>query len=209
MNKPKIAVAVADAHIYFREGISSVINNFSTFQVTVKAETAPQLIARLENSLVLPKICIVDIQMLALNEIEVLPIIKSRWPTVNILAMTTLADNHDAKLILEHEAIGLLSKNIEVSELYNLLHSFAYNRETKILHTEYAIKITKKEKELMALIGSNLTYKEIAAKMSVSTRTVETHRDHLFEKFNVNSRSGLIMAMINLGLIHHSDDRFL
>ncbi|PWT74718.1 MAG: hypothetical protein C5B59_10535 [Bacteroidetes bacterium] len=63
------------------------------------------------------------------------------------------------------------------------------------------IKLTGKEKEFIINACSELTYKEIAAKMDVSPRTVDTYRDYCFEKLQVKSRVGLVLYAIRKGLV--------
>ena len=113
-------------------------------------------------------------------------------------------------------AKGYILKNIDPEELKNALDSvvkknfylseYISGKIISGLHKdvdrqEEAVNLTDKEKDFLRLICSEITYKDIAAKMYVSPRTIDEYRNHLFEKLKVKSRIGLVMYAIRNGLV--------
>ena len=112
-------------------------------------------------------------------------------------------------------AKGYILKNIDPDELKNALDSvmqknfylseYISSKVISGLHRDLdkevePVTLTEKEREFLKLICSDTTYKDIAAKMFVSPRTVDEYRNHLFDKLNVKSRVGLVMYAIRNGI---------
>jgi two-component system response regulator NreC len=200
----KCPLALVDSRVLFCECLSKMINEFEDYIVTIQTTNVKHLIGQLMIANPMPEICLIDIDLAKVDDFKVVKEIKKKWRFIKVIFLSTHDEeqiNHD-----KYSAIGAndcLHKRCTSTELFESINvvrnsnNYLNRRKglTPMMH------LTQKEMELVKLVYSNLTYKEIAEKMLISKRTVETHRDHLFEKFNVNSRSALIKCAIELGLL--------
>ncbi len=142
--------------------------------------------------------------------------LSKNYPKIKVLALSMFSDERTIIRMLRQGARGYILKNIEPEELKKALDSvmkknFYLSEEIsgKIIsglhkdmdRVEESPSLTQREKEFLSLICSEITYKEIAAKMFVSPRTVDEYRNSLFEKLKVKSRVGLVMYAIRNGLV--------
>lgn len=217
MSKQKyIRVAIADDHIMMRKGAVSLLNSFEGVEVVLEADNGDMLIKQLKETKKIPDICILDISMPVLNGFETILELKYNWPEMKCLVLSMHNNEFSILRMIKSGANGYLLKASPPEELYAALLSI-YKKgyydselvsssifqvvEAKFKNKELLPKITDKELEFLAFCCSELNYKEIAAKMKLSVRTVEGYRDNLFDKLQVNTRIGLVMFAINTGLL--------
>jgi len=212
--KPSINIAIAEDHAMVREMLTSTINTWKGFKVTVAASNGLELLSQFSALEEKPQVCILDINMHLLNGYETLLQIRKLYPSIRILILTVFEDEHAITEMLLHGANGyLLKKNclkdlkkaiLEV-QLYSFYHSDLITPEfRKTLKNKKALLsgIASRELEFLELICKDLNYNDIAQLMHISHHTVETYRDNLFHKFNVRSRSALIVFAMRTGLLH-------
>jgi len=207
----RIKVAIADDHTLLRKGLIDLINSFGTFSVITEAGNGLQLIQELQQSQILPDICILDINMPELDGFGTLVKIRANWPDIKVLALSMYNNEFTIIRMLKAGANGYLLKNCDPAEFQKALlaiHERGFYDEgaieknilNKSLRDEL-VSITPKELEFLQLCCSELAYKEIADKMHISPRTVEDYRDNLFRKLKVNTRTGLVLYAVKAGLI--------
>lgn len=137
-----------------------------------------------------------------------------------IMLFAAAIENHMLEQILELEVEGFLLKDVSVDELhrsiYQLLSEQKYYDQRIIQHLiskknamktgrkDPASSLTRKQKQILKLIAEENTNKEIAAKLGISSRTVDGHRYRLIKQFGVKNTAGLIRHAINHGLIKES-----
>jgi two-component system invasion response regulator UvrY len=210
-NPEKILIAIADDHILLRRGLADLIDDFGPFKVIMEANDGMEMVEKLSNASILPDICIVDINMPELDGFGTLIEIKKRWPAIKILALSMYNNEFTIIRMLRNGASGYLLKNCNPNEFKNALLGIyekgfyeggliEKNIFSKSIH-EQLITITPKELEFLVLCCSELAYKEIADRMGISPRTVEDHRDNLFRKLKLNTRTGLVMYAMKAGLV--------
>lgn len=207
-------VALADDHKIFCDSMKSLVNDFEDFTVIWTAGNGEEAIEKLEKEYLLPDILLLDINMPKKNGIEVAEWIFTNEKAVHILALTMENDDTNILKMLQYGVKGYLLKNIGAEELFNALQSivkygFYY---TPLITKQIGNQLSKKsslqipalkerEKELLQLMCSDLSYTEIAEKMFLSESTVDTYRGKLFEKFSVKNRIGLLLKANSMGLI--------
>lgn len=207
-------VAIADDHKIFCDSLESLINDFDDFKVMWTAQDGDKTIDRLQRSAPLPDILLLDINMPGKNGIEVAEWIFKNNLTVHVLALTMESDDSSVIKMLQYGVKGYLLKNVSAEELCNALQAvirYGYYFTpliTKQIGNHLAQKnkhllpeLKDREKELLQYMCTELNYNEIAAKMFLSESTVDTYRAHLFEKFNVKNRIGLLLKAHNMGLV--------
>lgn len=207
-----IVLAIADDHEIFRKGVIEIISSWDEFAVTIEAKHGKDLIYRLTNASKLPDICIIDINMPELNGYDTLAEIKKQWPKMKVLVLTMLNDEYCFIKMIRNGADGFLSKNSNPNELQKALLSIYENgvyhsdimarKFIRVMQeTDVIPKFSERELELLKLCASDLTYTQIADKMSITERSVAGYRDNLFNKLNVSSRVGLAICAIKMGIV--------
>jgi two-component system, NarL family, invasion response regulator UvrY len=206
----KIRVAVADDHSLLRQALAKLINSFENFAVLFEANNGHELKAKLSKHII-PDIVLLDVNMPDMDGYETAQWLHQNYPQVKVLALSMFSDENIIIRMLKLGAKGYILKNAEPEELQEALTSVL---EKDFYLSEYIsgkivsglnkdldrpddrVTLTDKEKELLRWICSEMTYKDIAAKMFVSPRTLDDYRNNLFEKLKVKTRVGLVLYAI-------------
>ena len=219
MDKNKIALV--DDHTLFRDGLLKLINDFKDFKVVIEADNGQDFIDKLSKAET-PDIVLLDISMKGMDGFETAEWLRVNRPEIKILALS-MYDNENAVIrMLRLGAKGYILKDIRKHELHEALLSilnkgFYYSEMItgKLIHAinsfddkegghnlKELISLNEREIEFLKLACSELTYKEIASKMSLSPHTIDGYRDSLFEKLNIKSRVGLVLYAIKNNIFH-------
>ncbi|MGZ3874510.1 MAG: LuxR C-terminal-related transcriptional regulator, partial [Mucilaginibacter sp.] len=137
--------------------------------------------------------------------------LRAQFPKIKILALTMVEDENAVFKMIKAGASGYILKEsspIELLDAIRTIHEKGfYTNEfvsgklfRSVLNQDDTPKLSERELEFIKLCCSELTYKEIADKMFVSTRTVDNYRESLFLKLSLKSRSGLILYSIKNGI---------
>jgi len=203
----QIRVAIADDHTLLRNGLADLIDSFGAYKVVLQAGNGVELIGQLTKAEILPHICILDINMPVLDGFGTLIQIRKMMPAMKVLALSMYNNEFTIIRMLRSGANGYLLKNCHPNEFKQALqeiydHGFYETgaAEMNKLNND-PISITPKELEFLKLCCSELAYKEIADKMSISPRTVEDYRDNLFKKLKLNTRTGLVIYALKCGIV--------
>lgn len=183
------------------EGIRSLLNNEPAVELLGHATNAASCLAFLQKSQ--PDVILMDIGLPDKSGIELCREVKTKYPGIRILGLSTFNQKSYIAKMLESGASGYLLKNAGRVELLKGIAMVMQNK-TYMSH-EAAITIrstssgelpvlTHREKEVLQLIATGLTNQEIADKLFISSTTVETHRKNLLQKFKANN----VAALINL-----------
>lgn len=208
-----IRVGLADDHTMFRRGIISILNDSERFTVVAEGSNGKELIQAIEHLKTPPDVCLLDINMPKLNGYETLEYLRGKYPDMKFLVLTMLEHEFVIIKMLRLGANGYLLKEDDPNDLKRAIET-VYERS--FYHTDLVnghlisivqngleykkIVLSDHEQKFLEYSCSEMTYKEIAALMKVSARTVEGYRDILFDKLNVKSRTGLAIYALKLGL---------
>ncbi len=208
-----IRVGVADDHTMFRRGIISLLNDSDRFVVVAEAANGKALIDAIAQLKAPPDVCLLDINMPELNGYETLQTLKAKYPQMKFLVLTMLDHEFIVIKMLRLGANGYLLKEDEPKDLMRAIET-VYEKD--FYHTDLVnghlislvkggfeykkIVLNDQELKFLGYTCSEMTYKEIADLMKLSSRTVESYRDQLFDKLNVKSRTGLAIYALKLGL---------
>ncbi len=208
-----IRVAIAEDHEIVRKGVIEIILSFGGFSIDFEACDGKELYDKLLIADTMPDIIVMDISMPVWDGYETLDAIRKKWPEMKVLVLTM--HKHELAIIkmIRSGANGYLLKNSNPKELQKALHSIidsgiyfsevaSANLYNKLLQYSNVIpSLHEKEEQMLRLCYTDLSYKEIADKMGISLRSVAGFRDSLFQKLGVNSRAGLVICAIQIGLI--------
>ncbi|HVY75429.1 MAG TPA: response regulator transcription factor [Puia sp.] len=210
----QIQVAIADDHILLRKALGNLINSFSEYRVLFDADNGRELKNKIGQHLV-PDLVLLDVNMPEMDGFETAGWLNKNYPKIKVLALSMFSDEKTIIRMLRQGAKGYILKNIDPEELKNALDSvmtknfylsdYISGKIISGLHKDVdrldePQPLTQREKDFLRLICTEITYKDIAAKMYVSPRTVDEYRNNLFEKLKVKSRVGLVLYAIRNGL---------
>jgi DNA-binding NarL/FixJ family response regulator len=212
-----IKVALADDHILLRSALASLIDSFGDCKVIHQSNNGKELIGFLNNGSI-PDVAILDLSMPEMDGYEAAKLIQKNFPSVHVLMLTMYDSELSLIRLLQAGVKGFLKKDIHPSELkfaiYSVMKSgYYYSNHTtdKLVNLFRSGKekknsvqnsvLTDQELQFLKLTCSDLTYKEIAQKMHLNPRSVDSLRDQLFIKLDVRSRVGLAMVAIRNGVI--------
>jgi DNA-binding NarL/FixJ family response regulator len=211
-------IAIVDDHTMFRKGLAALINFFPNYKVVLDVPNGREFIASL-NKKELPDIVLLDIAMPVMDGYATAAWIKDNYPDIKVLALSTMDSETAIIKMIKNGARGYILKDADPSELKLafdevLTRGYFYNDlvSRKILNAVHVLtepknatatfaNLTPREIEFLKYVCTELTYKEIADKMSVSVRTVEGYRDTLCEKLELKTRVGLAMYAIKNAIV--------
>ena len=210
----KIQVAVVDDHTLLRNALAKLIDSFDNFSVFFEAQNGEELKEKLRKRLI-PEIILLDVNMPGMNGFETAEWLFKNHPQIKILALSMFSDENTIIRMLKLGAKGYIMKTAEPGELHLALKSVMQKNfylseyitgkivgglNKNMEQPDEQVVLTAREMEFLKLTCSELSYKEIAEKMFVSSRRVEDHRNALFEKLKIRSRVGLVMYAIKNGI---------
>lgn len=211
----KTTVLLADDHVLFRAGIRALLTDMPNVEVVGETDTGRDLIRLVQQ--LKPDVAIVDITMPELNGLDALPQLKSVAPDTAVIMLTMHVNEQYVMQALKAGASGYMLKTAAAGELDSAIRAVArgqsylspaisrsvidscLGRTTVKPRTKDLL--TPRQREILQLIAEGKTSKEIAAKLFLSFKTVETHRAQLMERLDIHDIAGLVRCAMRLGLI--------
>jgi two-component system, NarL family, invasion response regulator UvrY len=211
-----VKIALVDDHTLLRDALGSIIDKFEGFKVILLARHGKELIDKLQNDH-LPDLVLLDLDMPVMDGYETAKWLHENYPTIYVLVLSVYDSEMAMIRLLQFGVRGFLKKDIHPNELRNAIQStmtngyyYFGNSTSKLINLLKdgdskinqinSSKLTQNELQFLMLASTEITYKEIALKMNISPRTVDSYRDALFIKLNVKSRVGLVLFAIKNGL---------
>lgn len=211
-------VALVDDHEMLRSGLAGLINTFPDFKVISEAGHGREFIDNLNRD-ELPDIVLLDITMPVMDGYETALWIKNELPNTKILVLSMLSNDmaiirmlrngvkgyilkESKPAILKQAMESIIKNDFYVNELVkDKLVNYITNDKDKDLNTTKLLNITESEVQFLQWLCMDKSYKEIAKEMFISVRTIDTHRDNLFKKLDINTRVGLIVFAMKHGIV--------
>lgn len=209
-----VEVAMIDDHILLRQGLASVVNSFPGYKVIYEANNGREFTQWLDPNK-LPDLVLMDINMPLMNGHETAHWLTTHYPQVKFIAISMLNDERSIIKMLRNGARGYLLKDSEIIDLKqalddvvnkgiyintilykHIVDSISGNQLNEEAEQETLLGLSEREKEFLRWLCTDKSYKEIAAEMYLSPRTIDGYRDTLFEKLKVASRIGLVLFAI-------------
>ncbi|MHA4846927.1 response regulator [Flavitalea antarctica] len=209
-----IKIAVIDDHEVVINGLKAMFAGHEQFTITFTTTDAHTLLAHLDSNKI--DVLLMDIQMPGTSGVDLCKIVNKKQATTKILAFTSFDDSHYIRQVMRNGASGYLLKNADKQTIFSAIETVMGGSEfldesvKKILLHEsltgqrrsmFDIPLTKREKEILKLVGEGLSNQEVADKLFISLRTVETHRLNLSQKLGAKNAAGLVKEAIRRGLV--------
>jgi len=207
----KIKLILADDHPLIRAGFRSLLGRGDKFEIVAEASSGKELMNQLLE--LTPDAVLVDITMPEMNGLEVLSRLKKNNSQLKVVILTMHEEPEYILNAMKIGADGYLLKNIDSAELEKALITIHnggkyFSSNVAGILADSALKpppekfeITPREKEVLSLVAAGNSTKQIAAKLDISIRTVETHRINLLKKLNVGNSAELIRKALEQKLI--------
>lgn len=210
----KTNIAIVDDQQLFLKSLMTLINTFASFEVSIDAINGRDLIQKLSAAPVKPEIVLVDVSMPILDGSGTVKHLVDNFPGIKAVALSMKDDDSSILNMLRAGCCAYLIKDIHPIELEKALSeintkgyynadsvNINYRRLIVKANKDDAISLNDREKEFLKLACSDLTYKEIASKMSLAERTIDGYRESLFMKLNVKSRVGMALEALRKNLV--------
>ncbi|HRH57770.1 MAG TPA: response regulator transcription factor [Chitinophagales bacterium] len=212
MKKHKIVLV--DDHQMLIDGLSAILSANDSIEIIKTYTNGNLLLEELET--LQPDIILTDISMPEMDGYELTKRIKRSYPEIKIIALSMSGNIADINKMLDVGISGYVLKNVGNRELIEAIHKVAQgkmhfsddvteemvkHKHTKPEKSEEQAKLTERELEILKLIVQELNNAEIADKLFISERTVETHRKNMIRKFNTKTIVGLIKYAMDHKLI--------
>jgi len=208
----KIKIGIVDDHQLFLKSLAMMLHSFNNYDVIAEGSNGKDLQKKIAGSKELPEIMLIDVNMPVMDGIATASWLNENYPGIKLVA---LSQNDGDKAIIDMLRAGCcayLLKDTHPNELEKALNEIYekgfYNADASNINfrrflqlEKESLNITEKEKKFLQLACSDMTYKQIASIMNLSERTIDGYRESLFQKFNVQSRVGLVLEAIRRELV--------
>lgn len=214
-----LKVLIADDHGIIRDGIRALLSHEKDIDVVGVAEDGRKALELAEK--LRPDLVIMDIAMPDLNGIDATRQLMKAYPGLKILALSTHADHRYVRNMLQAGAVGYVLKDGVFDELRFAIaaiqrgQSYLSPAIAQLVLSEYreggtrggvsvhatqSVPLTPREREVLQLLAEGHAMKEVALRLCISIKTVETHRRQISEKVGLKSISDLTKYAIREGI---------
>ncbi len=215
---PKYRIVVAEDHVVMREGLCSMLESTGLYEVIGQAANGLEAIHIAQQEQ--PDLMLLDISMPKLNGLSVIHDLKNKYPKIKYIVLTVHDTEEYLREIFGAGANGYCLKKGDFSELLTaidtvlqgkpyvsphitqpLLDNFMHGKMKNAPASTSGKALTKREKEILKLVGEGYKNKEIAEFLYISAKTVEKHRSNLMAKLDLHNSAALTAYAIKMGLV--------
>ncbi len=209
-----IQVAVVDDHALIVQGLQRLMEQQPDIKVVATYASGSALLDGLKQHL--PDVLLLDIQLPDKSGNELARMVSKLYPGLKIIALTSMDTIFHLKDMMQHGCKGYVTKQAGEEVLLEAIRkvhageefmeaelekrwmkSLLKNRKEQAVQTP----LSRREKEILKLIASEYTNQEIAEKLFLSQRTIESHRYSLLQKLNAKNTAGLLRIAVQMGLV--------
>lgn len=208
-------IILADDHQILRAGLKDLIEKDKAFKVVGQAKDGDELLSLMDS--VKCDLIIMDLSMPNRDGMQAIQEVRVKFPKVRILVLTMQKDQEHFKHAMAHGASGYVLKEDAYDQLMMAVKMVLRGKKfvsptISRLLTDYYVRsldeaqsssldiLTKREQQILQFIGSGMANKNIASRLKLSVRTVETHRANLGHKLGIKNTAGLVKYALSKGL---------
>ena len=210
-------MGILDEHRIVQEGICSLLETVEDIDIVLKVDQRDKLTESLKSTIV--HVLVINIHSFSSQVVNLITQISSAFPGIRILIMSVNNDEDVVLKTIKAGAKGFLARDTNRNELVEAIyslrngHDYFSNSVTVLLLNKYITRLktddersdikslSTREIEIMKMWGSSYTNKEIADKLFLSVRTVETHKNHIMQKLNLKTSVDMVKFAIRNNII--------
>ncbi len=210
-----IRIVLADDHTIFLSGLRTLLEKEPDLEVVAKVKDGREAIRVVHEKR--PDLVVMDVSMPGMNGIEATRQITATLPRVKVLCLSMHSEEQFVTAVLEGGASGYLLKECALDELLTAIRTVMANQiflsptiTTTVVQNYRAQRgatqpspvspLTDREREVLQLIAEGHSTKDIAARLHLSVKTIDTHRHRIMDKLRIHSVAGLTKYAIRRGL---------
>jgi DNA-binding NarL/FixJ family response regulator len=211
-----VTLVLADDHPIVRKGLKALLEAETDLRVAGEASDGLEAINLVEK--IKPDVLLLDIMMPGLSGLEVARQVTQKFPLTRIIIISMHSNEAYVLDALRHGASGYVLKDASMEELVEAIrrvmagHRYLSPPLSERAIEEYILRsktseldpyktLTERERQVLHLAAEGNSNSEIAARLSISIRTVETHRTNLLHKLNLRTQTDLVRYAIQKGII--------
>lgn len=218
MSIEEIKVCVVDDHQIFRKAMIRLLKTFGRVADVYEADNGRQCLELVQQKS--PHIVLLDLEMPGMNGIDCAEVLVQKFPNVKIIILTMHDSERYMSYLLELGVHSFLLKNTDPAELetaiygvfdndfyHNELISNVLRQKVKTKKPNFQLKshLTERELEILRMICQELSLKDIASRLSLSEKTVQTHKLNIQSKVGAKSTVGLVKTAYEMGLFDENN----
>jgi len=210
-----VRVLLADDHTLVRAGLRKLLELMPNFEVVGEAGDGLELLALADK--LQPNLVLMDIAMPGLNGIEATARLLKTWPGIRVLILSMHQNEEYVRRALRNGAVAYLLKDAAPMELELALNAVLRGETylspavSKGVVNDYVLRLrgedlaadplSPRQREVLQLIAEGQSSKEIARRLDLSVKTVDTHRSQLMRQLDIHEVAGLVRYAMRIGLV--------
>lgn len=214
-----IKILIADDHSVVRSGLRALLQRTAGFSVVAEASNGEEAVRLAREQK--PDVAILDISMPAMNGVEATRLMKHDNPALKVLILTIHENEEYVWQVIRAGANGYVLKNADRADLRSAVravfegHRFFSPSVSDLIVNEFERRadddgapatkwrgpLTKRETEVLRFVAQGMTNKEIAERLLLSVRTINTHRTNFMRKLDLHDTAGVVKYAIQTGLV--------
>ncbi len=213
-----IRILLTDDHLIIRNGIKLMLKRHKQFKVVAEAGSGIEAINYLDNNSNEIDVVLMDIDMPDMNGIDATKVIANSFENIKVLVLSVHNEEPYIKSVIDAGAYGYALKDADTNEIINAIETIASGKKyfssevsnimiNSLMNKQKEVTVetdglTEREVDVIKLVASGATNKEVSDKLFISSRTVETHRRNIMDKLGLNNLAELIKYAIKRGYIN-------
>lgn len=203
----RLRILLADDHGMFRQGIKLLLQSQPDMEISGEAADGEEALLKLKS--LMPDLLVMDISMPKVNGLQLIEQVKRSGLGVRVVVLTAFSEAAYLRHLLSAGVAGYVLKQAAAEELIDALRAVAaggtyldpavagkvvsgFVEKKKLRGARDADALSEREREVLRYVAHGFTNKEIAVRLRISVKTVETHKANLMEKLDLHSRSEIV-----------------